>query len=160
MSSNIPTPWIWPPWKPGEDAARAAEDARLRRAALRRSGALQAAVGAAAALLLAFWKPPLAVVVGAIAVALLALALAAPGGYARVAAALERFGRAVGQAMTWLLMPLLFYLLFLPVGLALRTAGKLRLTRGADPARATYWEEPVPGHAWGAGGEEQYRRQF
>lgn len=121
---------------------------------------MRSAVGLAIAALLALWKPLFAAVVAAIALVLLAVALAAPAAYGRIAAGLERFGHWVGRAMTWLLMPLLFYGLFLPVGLALRAAGKLRITRGADPARATYWEAPEPGQGWGGRGAESYRRQF
>jgi hypothetical protein len=138
----------------------AAEAAAQRRRRLRRQAAVRAAVGLAIAALLALWKPLFAAVVAAIALALLAVALAAPGAYGRIAAGLERFGHWVGRAVTWLLMPLLFYLLFLPVGLALRAAGKLRITRGPDPSRATYWDTPEPGQRWGGGGAASYRRQF
>jgi hypothetical protein len=117
-------------------------------------------VGLVVAALLALWKPLFAAVVAAIALLLLAIALATPGAYARIAAGLERFGHWVGRAMTWLLMPLLYYLLFFPVGLVLRTTGKLRVTRRPEPARTTYWDAPEPGQAWGEGGAASYRRQF
>jgi hypothetical protein len=159
MSLNIPTRSAWPAWRPAAEAGDAAAAERQRRARLRRQGALRAAVGLALALVLAFWKPLLAAVVGGVGLVFLVLALAAPDGYARVAGWLERFGHAVGLAVTWLLMPALFYLLFLPVGLLLRSTGKLRITRGGDPSRASYWEEPVAGQAWG-GGSDRYRRQF
>lgn len=150
----------WPAWRPALPPQDAAEAADRRRRGLRREAAVRSAVGLAIAALLALWKPLFAAVVAAIALVLLAVALVAPGAYGRIAAGLERFGHWVGRAMTWLLMPLLFYGLFLPVGLALRAAGKLRITRGADPARATYWEAPEPGQGWGGRGAESYRRQF
>jgi len=131
---------------------------RARR--LRREGAVRGAVGLAAAALLALWKPPFAAVVAAIALVVLALALASPlGAYARLSGWIERFGHGVGTAVTWTLMPLLFYGLFLPVGLALRAGGKLRLTRSPDPSRPSYWSEPPDGQGWG-GGPERYRKQF
>lgn len=149
----------WPAWRAAAPVDAAAEAASRRRG-LRRGAFVRAAIGLAIAALLALWKPLFGAVVAAIALVLLAVALAAPGAYARLAGGLERFGVWVGRAMTWLLMPLLFYLLFLPVGWALRTAGKLRITRGADPSRATYWDTPEPGQGWGGRGAESYRRQF
>lgn len=161
---NIPTasagPSPWPAWRPVPPPGVAAEAAAQRRRRLRRQAAVRAVVGLAIAALLALWKPLFAAVVAAIALALLAVALAAPSAYARIAAGLERFGHWVGRALTWLLMPLLFYLLFLPVGLVLRAAGKLRITRGPDPSRATYWDTPEPGQGWGGRGTASYRRQF
>lgn len=127
---------------------------------LRREGALRGAVGLTAAALISLWKPQFALVVASIALLVLLLALASPlGAYARLSGWIERFARGVGTAMTWLLMPLIFYGLFLPVGALLRARGKLRLTRSPDPARPTYWSEPPAGQGWG-GGPERYRKQF
>ena len=131
---------------------------RARR--LRREGVVRGAVGLVAAALLALWKPPFAAVVAAIALVVLALAIASPlGAYGRLSGWIERFARGVGTAVTWILMPLLFYGLFLPVGLLLRAGGKLRLTRAPDPARPSYWTEPAEGRGWG-GPPERYRKQF
>lgn len=160
MSMNIPQVSVWPAWRPAAPPEAAALAASRERRRLRVQGAVRAAVGLLAAALLALWKPVFAVVVAAIALVLLLVALAAPGAYARIAAGLERFGHWVGTALTWLLMPLLFVLLFLPVGLALRAAGKLRVTFGPEPGRASYWETPEAGQRWGGGGAASYRRQF
>jgi len=131
---------------------------RARR--LRREGAVRAAVGLAAAALLALWKPPFAAVVAAIALVVLVLALASPlGAYARLSGWIERFARGVGTVVTWVLMPLIFYGLFLPVGLLLRATGKLRLTRSPDRSRPSYWTAPAAGRGWG-GSPERYRKQF
>lgn len=161
---NIPTATThsspWPAWKPGPSPDAAAAAAADRRRRLRREAAVRAVIGLAIAALLALWKPLFGAVVAAIALVLLAVALSAPRAYGRIAAGLERFGHWVGRAVTWLLMPLLYVLLFLPVGLALRTAGKLRITRGPDPSRATYWDTPEPGQGWGGAGADSYRRQF
>ena len=104
-----------------------------------------------------FWKPQMALVVVAIAAATTLLALASPlGGFRALTRALEAFARGVGLVLTWLLMAVAYYLLFLPVGLLLRAAGKLHVTRGADAKRATYWQPsaaPAPGI-------ETYRRPF
>jgi hypothetical protein len=62
----------------------------------------------------------------------------------------------VGTGVTWLLMTVLFYLLFLPVGLIMRAMGRLAFTRFADPAVDTYWT-PTEGRVHSA---ESYRKQF
>lgn len=147
----------WPAWRPlprPEEARQSANSARRR---LRRQGAVRSLVGLLVAALLALWKPLFAVVVAAIALAFGVVALAAPGTYARIAAGLERFGYWLGSALTWILMPLIFFLLFLPVGLWLRMRGRLRITRGPDASLDTYWERPQPGQEWGVA---PYRRQF
>jgi hypothetical protein len=99
----------------------------------------------------------MAMVVLAVAALLLLLALVSPlGAFRRVGRALELFGRAVGVALTWLLMAVVYYALFLPVGLLLRARGRLRLRKRLDPAAPTYWT-PVPERPASL---ERYRRQF
>jgi hypothetical protein len=159
--TNIPrSPYdaVWP-WR------RQPEEVPRRRAAVaRRRGAVQAAVGLLAASLLALWKPVLGTVVAAVALVVLTLALASPlAGFARLERLIERFAHLVGLAVTWLLMPLIFVLVFLPVGLVLRR-GRLRFTGNPDPALPTYWQrpggEPAAGGGWQRGGLASYRRQF
>lgn len=158
---------VWP-WRQANGArtAAAAEVAQAARRA-RRGAALRTLVGLVIAALLLLWKPWLAAVAASLAVLTLALALASPLDlYARFEHGLSRFARGVGVAVTWILMPLLYVLLFLPVGLFLRATGKLRLNRGPDAAAATYWQPPQgreagrsKGH-WQGGGLDRYRRQF
>ena len=76
--------------------------------------------------------------------------------YAKISRALEAFGRLVGTAVTWVLMAVVFYLLFLPVGLLLRARRSLRLTKGFDAQAPSYWTRP----AARAGGPERYQKQF
>lgn len=165
MTTNIPpasspAAGSWPAWRPTPAAAEVAEVAARSRRRLRRQGAVRSLVGLVIAALLALWKPLLAAIVAAIAVVFLLVALLVPDVYGRVAAGLERFGHWLGSAVTWILMPLIFAVLFLPVGLMLRSAGKLRITRRPDPSLATYWETPPAGQVWGGGGAASYRRQF
>jgi hypothetical protein len=96
-------------------------------------------------------------VVAGIAVLLALLALVAPlTVFKRISHALEVFARGVASAVTWLLMTILFYVVFLPIGLVLRSGKKLAITKGADRRLPTYWtrteerEHPL----------ESYRRQF
>jgi hypothetical protein len=119
----------------GERRTREAREARQQ-------GMIGGVVGLAVAAVFAWLlhRPTAAMVVATIAVLFAALALAAPLTlYRRVRAVLDKLGHLVGTAMTWLLMTILFYVLFLPVGLVLRAMGKLAFTRFADPALDSYW---------------------
>lgn len=137
--------------------APAADERVQAAAAARRKGLLGGVVGLAVAAALYFWKPQMALVVVAIAALTTLLALVSPlGAFRALTRALEAFARGVGLVLTWLLMAIAYYLLFLPVGLLLRAAGKLHITRGADAKRTSYWQEsaaPAPG-------VDSYRRPF
>lgn len=149
-----PSSLIWN-WRAAADKG----GTRAAAAAARRQGALGGGIGLAVAAALAFLlhRAGLAAAVAAASLAVALLALATPLTlYRRLRGALDRFGHWVGTAVTWLLMTLLFYLLFLPVGLILRATGKLAFTRFADPALDTYWT-PTDGRAHTA---ESYRKQF
>jgi hypothetical protein len=140
--------WDWRR-RPGDGAAEAA-----RR--LRRRGLVQGLVGlAAAAAIGLLWRPRLGWIVGGVAVAVTLLAVAWPAAYARLATLLERFGHGVGLVVTWLLLPLLYLLLFLPLGLVLRARRRLRLTRRPDPRLASYWRPAAEARP-----AEAYRKQF
>jgi hypothetical protein len=155
--------WDWlgeagPRTGDGGPAAQRAREA----AAARLQGAIGGAVGLAAAAVIALLlhRRGMATVVAAVALAVALLALAAPLTlYPRLRQALDRLGHWIGTAVTWLLMTVLFYLLFLPVGLVLRAAGKLDFTRFADPALTTYWTSTTETEA-PAADAASYRRQF
>jgi hypothetical protein len=79
-------------------------------------------------------------VIAAVALLFTLLALLAPlTAYKALTRALDRFGHVVGTAVTWLLLTILYFLLFLPLGWFLRLRGKLRVTRHFDPRRPSYW---------------------
>jgi phosphate/sulfate permease len=114
-------------------------------------------LAAAGVLWLAFDRPQASLVVASIALALAAIAFVWPRSLHRtITRGLERFARAVAMAVTWVLMTVLFFLVFLPLGLALRAAGKLAITRRPDRRLASYWV-PVPDHKPSL---DSYRRQF
>lgn len=145
--------WSWRDRAAGEAAAREREAA-----ANRRKGVIGGVIGLAVAAIIyfAFDKPVAAAVVAAIAVVIALLALASPLGlYKGLARALDRFAYFVGSVLTWVLMPVLFYVVFLPMGLLLRARGKLAISKSADPRMPTYWKsterERTP---------ESYRKQF
>jgi hypothetical protein len=137
------------------EAEKRANEAR----SLRIRGAIGGAVGLTVAALLYFvaHRETAAMVVAAIAVILALLALVAPlTAFKKVSGVLEAFARGVASAVTWVLMTLLYYVVFLPVGLVLRGRGKLAITKGADRRLATYWT-PTEGRETPL---ESYRRQF
>jgi hypothetical protein len=136
------------------------EAARTREvAAARKQGLLGLGIGLAVALLFYFalGRHRMGLVVGAVAVVLALIAFLFPQSlHKKVAAGLAAFGHAFGTAVTWVLMTILYYILFLPVGLFLRKTGKLRLVAAPERAASTYWvstEERQPTL-------ESYRRQF
>ncbi len=149
-----PSALVWN-WRAAADA----DDRRAAMAAARRQGAIGAAVGltVAAAFAWLLHRPVPALVVAVLSLTVALLALAAPLTlYRRLRGALDRFGHGVGTGVTWVLMTVLFYLLFVPAGLIMRAMGKLAFTRFADPAVDTYWT-PTEGHVHSA---ESYRKQF
>jgi uncharacterized membrane protein len=134
------------------------EDTEIKKnAAARKRGLTGGAVGLViAAAVYHWWRPNLAYVIAGISVTLALLALAAPVAYRKVAGLLDRFGYAVGMTVTWVLMTVLYYILFLPVGLLLRAQKKLAVTQHPDRRLPSYWSstEEKP---WTA---ESYRKQF
>jgi len=154
--SNAPAAvsWKWREKAGNLEAARASEAA-----AARKQGLLGLAVGLAVALTLyfAFGRHRMALAVAAVSAVLALVAFLFPLTlHKKIAAGLAAFGHAFGTAVTWVLMTILYYVLFLPVGLFLRTTGKLRIAGAPDPAVPSYWtstEERQPTL-------ESYRRQF
>ena len=158
---------VWP-WREATVADGDRESELAARAA-RRQGAIRGGVGlVAAALIHVLWSPVAAAVVAGIATLLLIPALVSPlGVYARIDRWIAKFAHGVGLAVTWLLMPLLYYLVFLPVGWVLRARRRLRLVRSLDPEAASYWivrAEDRQAEEKGATGRRDivhdYRRQF
>jgi len=146
--------WSW------RDRAAGLEAARAREAASNRTkGLIGGVIGLAVAALfyLVFHKVRTAEVIAAVAVLVALTALASPlGAYKTLSRWLDRFAHAVGSAVTWVLMTVLFYVVFLPAGLILRR--KLAVTKGADKRLPTYWiatEERERART-----PESYRKQF
>ncbi len=146
--------WNW------RGRAAQGEAARAREASANRTkGLIGGTVGIAVAALLyfVFHKVRTAEGIAAIAVLIALTALASPlGAYKTLSRWLDRFAHAVGAAVTWVLMVVLFYVVFLPAGLFLRR--KLAITKGADRRLPTYWiatEERERART-----PESYRKQF
>ncbi len=159
---NLPSAVVWD-WQGGKNRGGKSDESRPAREAakLRQRALLGAVIGLTVAALVFFlWKKPVpAGVIAAVALLLSLPGLVAPLTAGKgVARALDRFAYAVGTGVTWVLMTVLYYLLFLPVGLFLRARGRLGITRSFDPRRPSYWtmvEERERART-----PESYRRQF
>ena len=154
-SRREPSSVVWS-WRGGDNE----EHARAREAAAaRQRGLLGGLIGLSIAAVFFFFlkRPVPAAVIAAVALLFTLLALLAPlTAYKALTRALDRCGHVVATAVTWLLLTLLYFLLFLPLGWFLRMRGKLAITRGFDPRRPSYWvslEDRVRT-------PESYRRQF
>jgi hypothetical protein len=155
-SRREPSSVVWS-WRGGDNEGHA----RVREAAAaRQRGLLGGLIGLSVAAVFFFFlkKPVPAAVIAAVALVFTLLALLSPlTAYKALTRGLDRFGHLVATAVTWLLLTILYFLLFLPLGWFLRMRGKLRITRGFDPERSSYWENPLEGRT---GTPESYRRQF
>lgn len=146
--------WPWRERAAGDEARRleAIRSARVR-------GLIQGVLGLAVATLVAFvfGKPILALFIASIGSIVGVSALVSPLGiYGGITRGVEKLGYGIGTLLTWLLMPLIFYFLFLPVGLFLRARNRLGITRGADPTLPTYWISTAEKKST----RESYDRQF
>ena len=145
--------WRWRP-DPDRRARRIAREAREGRI----RGLVQGLVGLVAAFVLYQWFSPIAAgVVATIALSITLVALVSPrGAFARLTHWVGRFAYGVGLGVTWIFLPILFFLVFLPLGLVLRARGRLRLTRAPEPERETYWNSAG---SWPKAPQD-YERQF
>ncbi len=141
--------WSWRAGRQDRSPAQAA--------GARREGLLRAAIGLTVALVVwLIWRSPLAGVIAGVSAVVGLLAAVSPlGAYGLLNRAIGALGRAIGGGVTWLLMPIVYYLLFFPVGALLRVRGRLRLKGGPDERLGSYWiatDRPHPA--------ESYERQF
>jgi hypothetical protein len=108
----------------------------------RSHGLVRSAIGlTAAGVLYAIGWRTVAMVAAGIALATGLLAFASPDrGYRMLASGLDRFARAVGVVLTWLVMVPIFFLWFLPFGVLFRRGRADPMKRAWDRAAASYWQ--------------------
>jgi hypothetical protein len=147
-----PSALIWS-WRPKDDTAARAQEA----AAARKRGLLGFAIGIVAALVVHHYRPVAGFVVGGIALLFLLLAVGSPLTlYPKVMALFDRLAHAVGTAVTWVLMTILYYIFFLPAGLLLKAGGKLAITTHPDRGLPSYWSQADERQR----APEAYKKQF
>ena len=140
---------VWP-WMRGPAGAAAAQ------AAARRKALIQSAVMLAVATVLRLRHPVPAAVLVVLAVLSATAGLLAPAAFRAADRALAAAGRAVGIGLGWLLIAPLYYLLFMPVRLWRRAAGRDPLCRRfPEPDTPSFWVAHGP-----PDGPERYRRQY
>jgi hypothetical protein len=105
-------------------------------------GVVQGAVGLAIASAV-YWlgSPGFGTAVAILAGAILLSALLSPTGlYATLQRLFAWTGQGIGRALTWVMLPPLFYLVFYPFGMLFRRRRRDRMRRFFEPGTATYWE--------------------
>ncbi len=108
------------------------------------------------AVALFLWEPLIGVIAGCVTLVLLVIALVSPRGlYPKVERGIGVFARWVGVGVSWVTLTVVFFLVFLPLGVVLRGLGKLRLDVGLDRSAGSYWR---PAESSGVAG--RHDRQF
>ena len=143
---------IWD-WRSEHSQTPAAQASRPR---LR--GTLQALVGAGiGALIFALLSRIAGTVVMSVAVVILLSALLSPAGlYAGIERLFAALGRRVGTALTWIVLPLLFYLVFLPFGMIFRSGRRDPMKRFYEADAESYWSPRQVGRSGSASRTRQY----
>ena len=131
-------------------------EARPSRPRLR--GTLQALVGAGVGtLIFAFVSRIAGTVVMSIATLILLSALLSPTGlYAGIERLFAALGRRIGTGLTWVVLPLLFYLVFLPFGMLFRRGRRDPMKRFYETDAESYWSPRRVGRSGSASHTRQY----
>jgi len=131
-------------------------EARPSRPRLR--GTLQALAGAAVGtLIFAFVSRIAGTVVMSIATLILLSALLSPTGlYAGIERLFAALGRRIGTGLTWVVLPLLFYLVFLPFGMLFRRGRRDPMKRFYETDAESYWSPRRVGRSGSASHTRQY----
>ena len=134
----------------GSDAP-AANRVRLR-------GVLQALVGLAVAGAFYFYgHATVATVVGSIASFIGLAALLSPLGlFAAIEHGFAALGNWVGRGLTWLILPIIFYVFFAPFHFLFRRGRHDAMKRFYEPDAPTYWSSRERGRAGSTHHERQY----
>ena len=124
----------------------------------RARGVVQALTGAiAGSAIFFFFSRTAAYIVWTIAGLILLSALLSPGGlYARIDRFFLSLGHLLGRAMTWVLMPAIFYGFFVPFGLLFRRGRRDTMKRFYEADLDTYWTDHDPSRS----GSDDRRRQY
>jgi len=142
-------------WQPEKDKpAQAPKD--LNR--VRRSALIKGVVGGCIGLLFFFfWSRTIAYVAFGFSGAITLAGLLSPGtAYAAVDRVFELLGEGLGKVFSLLVFVPVFYLVFAPFGMLMRTGKRDRMEPKLDRSAASYWKERPPAEDT----LEGYKRQF
>lgn len=143
---------IWN-WRVESETSQASEGAsnRLR-------GSLQALVGGAVGTAVFFFlSNTVAYFIWSVASVILLSALFSPRGlYALIDRGFLSLGNLLGRAMTWIVLPLVFYGFFVPFGRVLRRGARDTMKRFYEPDADTYWTEGDESRS----GSNERKRQY
>ena len=96
-------------------------------------------------------------VVMSIAALILLSALLSPTGlYAGIERLFAALGRRVGTGLTWIVLPLIFYLIFLPFGTVFRSGRRDPMKRFYEADAESYWSPRRAGRSGSAFRTRQY----
>ena len=143
--------WVWRPAPPPPPPATGR--VRIR-------GALQAAVGLSVAGTLAWFghRTP-ALVIGSVASVIGLSAMLSPLGlFAAIEHAFTVLAGWIGKALTWVLLPLIFYVFFVPFSALFRRGRRDAMRRFFDREATSYWT--VRGAAGGRTASASHERQY
>ena len=127
---------IWD-WRGRESGAQPTEPVRSVLIRVAR----QALVGATAGgLIFHFVSPAVGSIVLTIAAVILTSALLSPRGlFAAIEKLFASLGVGIGRAFTWILLPAIFYLFFVPFGVLFRRGQRDSMKRFYEPDADSYW---------------------
>ncbi|MEE9608918.1 MAG: hypothetical protein V3U03_14355 [Myxococcota bacterium] len=143
--------WDWRGERTPKVAALGPGRARLR-------GTLQALAGATVgALIFTFLSRTVGTLVLSIAGLILLSALASPTGlYAAIERLFAALGQRLGSLVSWVVLPLLFYAIFLPFGWLFRRGRRDPMKRFYEADADTYWSPHAGGRTASASRSRQY----
>ncbi|MFH1419532.1 MAG: hypothetical protein ABII12_14750 [Planctomycetota bacterium] len=82
-------------------------------------------------------------------------AIVAPVAVKPIYVALTVVSYPIGQVVSYLVMAMIYYLVFTPIGIVFKLVGRDSMNRGFDPSAATYWVRRRPPDS-----AKRYFRQF
>jgi hypothetical protein len=147
--------WSWHEGALGDAATR---NARVKTSTIRLRGAFKALIPAAIGSVIYVCVSALggSVVLSMATLIFVAAVLSPTGLYAVIERGLNAATTSVGRLMSWIVLPALFYAVFVPFGKARRGGARDRLQRSCDATRTSYWSDRTGERAASANRRKQY----
>jgi hypothetical protein len=145
-------------WNWRESATLGGAAAQVETSAIRLRGAVKALIPAAVGSGIYLRVSALGgTIVMSIAALIFVAAMFSPTGlYAIIERGFSALTVSVGRLMSWIVLPALFYAVFVPFGKARRSGARDRLQRFRDATRASYWSDRTGERAASPNRRRQY----